>query len=232
MLRRLSDPKLRLRAKRDCENGLPDWETYADIPKNIVVSYCKVTKSIEGKTVEELSKTRGRDPTMTLFDILTENDGMASCIVFHQDEKNIRRIMQTNFTNFCTDGLATGKPHPRLYGTFPRVLGRYVRERNVLPLEEAVRKMTSLPAQRLGLQDRGIIAPGMVADIVIFNSTTVLDKSTYDNPTQFPDGIEHVIVSGKLVVENSNLTRERPGSVLLRSDESAERPHTTALLSN
>ena len=107
-----------------------------------------------------------------------------------------------------------GKPHPRAYGTYPRVLGRYVREKMVLTLEDAIRKMTSLPAQRMGIQNRGLLKEGMFADIVVFNPETVIDKATYVEPHQFPDGIEYVMVNGQMVVEKGKHTGVLPGRII------------------
>lgn len=114
---------------------------------------------------------------------------------------------------FCTDGIVLGKPHPRAYGSFPRVLGRYVRD-GVLELEEAVRKMTSLPAERFGLQGRGVLKTGAHADITIFNPETVIDTGTYEDPIRFPEGIEYVIVNGRVTVDRGVHTGERTGMVL------------------
>ena len=215
MLDRLRESTLREKAKRDCQFGTKDWETYANIPENIIISYCKITKNLEGKTLDVIAKERNADPILTIFDILNENEGIASCVVFQQDEEDMRFVLQTSFVNCCTDGLATGKPHPRLYGTYPRVLGRYARDLGILSLEEAIRKMTSLPAQRLQLRDRGLVRIGMAADLVAFDPSTVLDLSTYENPVQFPRGIQYVIVNGKMVVKDEVLTGELPGQILL-----------------
>ena len=123
---------------------------------------------------------------------------------------------------FGTDGAAIpnvptlGKFHPRFYGTYPRVLGKYVREENILTLEDAIRRMTSFPAQKLGLKDRGLLKEGNLADIVLFNPDTVIDKATFDDPHQFPEGIPHVIVNGIIVVENYKQLRKYPGKVMRR----------------
>ena len=134
------------------------------------------------------------------------------------DEADIERIMGSPWSMVASDGtvmaFGEGVPHPRSYGTFPRVLGHYVRERGVLSLEEAVRKMTSFPAQRVGLNERGVLRTGMIADLVIFDPETVLDRATYARPHQYPVGIETVIVNGRLVVNEGEMTAERPGRVL------------------
>jgi N-acyl-D-amino-acid deacylase len=138
------------------------------------------------------------------------------------DEKEIKRIMTSKFTMIGTDGwgvaptgvLGHGKPHPRFYGTYPRVLGKYVREEGLLTLEDAIRKMTSFPAQKLGLHTRGILRENMWADIVVLDPNEVIDRATYENPHQFPVGIKHVIVNGELVVEDEQQTEKLPGRIL------------------
>ncbi len=137
-----------------------------------------------------------------------------------QGEKDIRRIMTSRYQMIGTDGVgipnmpALGTFHPRFYGTYPRILGRYVREEKLLTSEDAIRRMTSFPAQRLGLRDRGILRENTWADIVIFDPEKVIDKATFENPHQFPEGIPHVIVNGVIVVENNKQNRKRPGKVL------------------
>jgi len=179
-----------------------------------MISYCRRTKEFEGMTLSEIAEMHGKLPTEELFDILVENDGVASCVLYQQSEENVKLIMKNSFSGFCSDGIATGRPHPRLYGTFPRVLGRYVRVERVLELEEAIRKMTSLPAQRLGIADRGVLQVGMFADVVIFDAEKVIDNATYENPFQFPTGIEYVIVNGQIVVKRAEHTGALPGAVI------------------
>jgi N-acyl-D-amino-acid deacylase len=136
--------------------------------------------------------------------------------------------MRHPYTAIASDGrltaLGDGHPHPRAYGTFPRVLGHYVRERGVLSLEEAVRKMTSLPADRMGLRDRGRIAEGMWADLVVFDPATVIDRATFEDPHQYPNGIHLVIVNGVVVVDESEFTAARPGRALRRPGSPASSP--------
>jgi N-acyl-D-aspartate/D-glutamate deacylase len=139
--------------------------------------------------------------------------------MYYMSEKDMRLALQDPFLSFDSDGTAVspefgGQPHPRYYGTFPRVLGRYVREQHVIGLEEAVRKMTSLPAQRMGIMDRGILRVGMWADVVVFDPEKVTDKATFDQPHQFPEGISHVIVNGATVIRNGEHTGAKPGKAL------------------
>ncbi|MFX0115527.1 MAG: amidohydrolase family protein, partial [Candidatus Hodarchaeota archaeon] len=158
----------------------------------------------------------------SLFDLLLEEDGTASMVEFCMQEEDIRRIMQHPLQMVGTDAgscsregaLSKGKPHPRHYGTYPKILGRYVREEQVLRLEEAIRKMTSMPAQKYGLLKRGILRPGMHADIVIFDPKTIIDKATYTNPHQFPAGIKYVIINGQIAVDNERNTGILAGQTL------------------
>ena len=177
---------------------------------------------LEGKTVSEIAQTKNMDPFALVFDLLTE-DPAISVVRFAMCEDDVCTVVRHPVSMIGTDGsavapygvLGKGKPHPRSYGTFPRVLGRYVREERILTLENAIRKMTSLPAQRLGLRDRGIIREGMYADITIFNPETIRDRATYQNPHQYPDGIEYVIVNGRIAVEKREHTGALAGRVIL-----------------
>ena len=148
-----------------------------------------------------------------------------SCVYFIMSEDDVKLAMRQPWIGVGSDGsalaiegpLRAGVPHPRNFGTFPRVLGKYVREEQVISLEEAIRKMTSLPAATLGLADRGSIAPGKWADLVIFDPATVADRATFEEPFQYPVGIDMVIVNGQVVLEDGQHTNERPGKVLRRS---------------
>jgi len=135
-------------------------------------------------------------------------------VTFMMSEENVREIMRHPYQMVCTDGLLGGRPHPRVYGSFPRVLGHYVRNEKVLNLAQAVRKMTSFPAQRLGLTRRGLLREGYYADVTVFNPDTVIDRATYAEPRQFPVGIEHVIVNGVPVVSAGQTTGKVAGRVL------------------
>ena len=158
------------------------------------------------------------------MDLLLEDEGQTWIVAFGMSEEDVQRVMRSPYMMVGSDGraisphgvLGKGKPHPRYYGTFPRILGRYVRELGVLTLEEAVRKMTSAPARRLGLWDRGLIRPGFKADITIFNPDTIIDKATFMEPHQYPEGIEYVIVNGTVVIDEGEHTGALPGRVLRR----------------
>lgn len=226
MLRRLRDPKEREKIRRDIEQGLPGWENFvADCGwENIYISSVATEKNkhLEGKNVAEIAKIKGKDELDAVCDLLLEEEGRVTIVLFMMDDEDIVRVMKSPLQMVATDAwavapygvLGAGKPHPRFYGTYPRVLGRYVREKKVLTLEEAVRKMTSFPAQKLGLRDRGLILEGMWADVVIFDPAKIIDKATYQNPHQYPEGIEYVIVNGKIVIERGEHTGVLPGKIL------------------
>jgi N-acyl-D-amino-acid deacylase len=170
-------------------------------------------KRFEGMTVQGIADSKGIDSIDAVLDLILEEDNAVTMASFSMSEDDVRTIMRSPFQMVCTDGIVLGRPHPRAYGSFPRVLGKYVRE-GVLRLEDAVRKMTSLPAQRLGLVDRGVLRPGMSADITIFGPEKVVDRATYENPIQYPEGVEFVINNGKIIVKKSVHTGIRAGKVL------------------
>jgi N-acyl-D-amino-acid deacylase len=148
-----------------------------------------------------------------------QRGGATTTAIYHfMDENDVRRIMRHPQTMIASDGRLIfpdeGQPHPRAYGTFPRVLGRYVRDAQVLTLEIAVRKMTTMPADRLGIRDRGRIAEGCYADLVVFNPATIIDRATYQTPHQYPAGVDYVVVNGAITVENGHMTRMRAGRLL------------------
>lgn len=180
-------------------------------------------RDLEGQTLHDWAVSRGLEPTPeTGADLVVEaiRRGGASAIYHVLEEDDVERIMRHPQTMIASDGRLVepgdGHPHPRWYGTFPRVLARYVRERGVITLEEAIHKMTALPAARLGLDDRGRIAEGLAADIVVFDPATVRDRATFEDPHQYPEGIEFVVVNGKVAVDGERFTGIRAGQVLRR----------------
>ncbi|MDK2870609.1 MAG: N-acyl-D-amino-acid deacylase [Pyrococcus sp.] len=195
-----------------------DWQNFVKQTgwENIVLVYSPSFPEFEGKNILEISKEWNKDPYDVVFDIIAKDGTSAEMIVFMMDEGDVERIIAHPYVMVGTDGLDTGVgfPHPRAYGTFPRVLGVYARDKKLMTIEEAVRKMTSFPAQRLGLKDRGVIKEGMWADIVIFDPKKIRDKATYQNSREKPEGIEYVIVNGVISIEEGELTRERGGKVL------------------
>jgi N-acyl-D-amino-acid deacylase len=187
-----------------------------------VVAGCQWDRSLEGKSIAQINKEKGRKSKLdaeleTVIEMMEK--GGAQMIYHKMHERDVERILRFPYSMVASDGgvrePGVGVPHPRSYGTNARVLGRYVRERNVLRLEEAVRKMTSLPAQRFRLVERGLIRPGMWADIVVFDEKTVADKATFDKPHAFSEGFHYVLVNGEVVIEGGKHTGARPGQILL-----------------
>jgi N-acyl-D-aspartate/D-glutamate deacylase len=166
--------------------------------------------------VADIAEREDKDPAEAAFEILLQENGRVGMILFSMDEEKMVLGLRHPLGTICTDGLLGGRPHPRVYGTFPRVLAKYVRERKDMPLEEAIRKMTSLPARRLGLKDRGVLAEGKAADIVVFNPVAIADRATYEDPRQYPLGIRQVIVNGVLTAEGGQHTGKLGGRVLKR----------------
>ncbi|MCK4262484.1 MAG: amidohydrolase family protein, partial [Dehalococcoidia bacterium] len=192
--------------------------------EGIVVGECPSRREFEGKSLASILKERSGSDDLCerFFDWLLEIRGNSTMVLFHMDEDDVKTVMSSPLSSIISDAWVTtpssgGKPHPRAYGTFPRVLGKYAREERVLTLEDAIRKMTSLPAGKLGLEKRGLIKEDFWADIVVFDPDTIADTATYAEPHQYPKGIEYVIVNGKVVVENGRLTGARPGRVLKRA---------------
>jgi N-acyl-D-amino-acid deacylase len=148
--------------------------------------------------------------------LLLEENHQVSMILFMMQEDDVQRLLVQPWLMHCTDGLMGGEPHPRTYGTYPRVLGHYVRDEGLTSLPDAIHKMTSLPAWRLGLRDRGVLRDGAFADITVFNPETVIDRSTFENPRQFPLGIEHVFVNGVHAVRGGLETGNLAGRALRR----------------
>jgi len=183
-------------------------------------------KGIEGKSLAEIAEIREVDPFTATIELLLEEQADVVIVFFGMAEEDVQTIIKNPYVMIGSDGwalspqgpLAGGVPHPRTYSTFPRVLRKYIREKNVLSLEEGIRKMTSFPAQRLRLQDRGLLREGMAGDIVIFDHETIQDNATFTKAHRFPSGISHVLVNGTQVIENGRHTGATPGKVLRNQD--------------
>lgn len=219
-LARLRDPATRARLKAAAVTNILENRGGGD-PKNIVMAACGFDPSLAGKSLAQITRERGLEPTpenAAETALYIQEKGGCSAIYHAIGEDDLVRILRYPFTMVASDGGITvygqAVPHPRSYGTFARVLGRYVRELKVLTLEDAVRRMTAVPAARLGLADRGLLRPGMRADVALFDPAVVADKATFANPHQYAVGVRHVLVNGRPVLRDGNMTAERPGRVL------------------
>jgi N-acyl-D-aspartate/D-glutamate deacylase len=234
LLDRLRDPNERARIKREIQSGLPGWYNHylaigGDWSRMLIsAKLSPKNRRFEGQTMDKVLAERvgGRSPTPEpldeFLDFLVEEQGSVGTIYAHHTEADMNLALRQPWCSIGSDGsalaidgpLRRGHPHPRSFGTFPRVLGVYVRERHLLSLEDAVRKMTSLNAAKIGLRDRGLIRPGQYADLTLFDPDRVIDRSTYLDPFQYSEGIAHVIVNGQLALTAGRPTDARPGRVL------------------
>ncbi len=228
ILERLKDPEIREKIKTDIFADQNKWESWIKAVgfEHVYISFLKNKnwKDVEGKNISEITKIKGKiDEWETYFKLLIDEKTDIPITIESIHEEDIRRIMKGRYHMVGTDANAFKHLpgfkifHPRTYGTYPKILGKYVRDEGLLTMEEAIRKMTSFPAQRLGLRDRGLIREGYWADIVIFDPMTVRDNATFEDPHQFPSGIIDVIVNGVLVVENEKQKRKYPGKILKRT---------------
>jgi N-acyl-D-amino-acid deacylase len=218
LLERLQDTELRVRMMHDIEHGIPGWDNFVDFAglDQIFVTSVKTeaNRHLVGMSLKQIGETRGNNPYDAAFDLLVEEQNAVGMVDFYGTEEHVIRFLTRPEQNVCTDGLLGGKPHPRVFGSFPRVLGKYVREQKALTLEDAVRKMTSKPAEVFGFERRGVLKAGNFADIVVFNPDTIIDKGTFEQPVQFPEGIEHVLVNGHAVLSMGRHGRQLDGKVL------------------
>ena len=219
---RLADPATRARAREDFlkeHEGM--WPGHAS--EILITSVINPTlKKYEGKTIADIAQVESKDPVDVIMDIVTADKGNTSRVTFSMSEDDVRAALRHPLVSLCTDSGAMAedgvfsqeKSHPRAWGSAPRILGTYVREEKLLTLEEAIRKMTSLPAARMHLRDRGLLRPGMLADLVAFDADRVRERSTYADPNHYSEGIPYVAVNGALVVDEGRITGARPGRVL------------------
>ncbi len=227
MIERLKDPAMRARMRQDMLTKNADWENeWQEIPgpESILIAVVANPRllPLQGKTLAQIAKERGKDPIETLMDILVEDEAFTYNAVFGMSEPDVTLALQQPWTSVDNDSQGTapdgvlGKehPHPRAYGTFPRVLRKYVREEHKLTLEDAIRKFTALPAQRMRLADRGVLKQGMWADVVVFDPDTIRDVATFENPNQLSIGMQYVLVNGVPVIADGKMTNALPGQVL------------------
>jgi len=235
MLERLKDPGTRKKLKEDIERGIAGWYNhYTAVGRDWSRMLISGDDHYQGMTMDAViaQKSKGIDPAPdpldVLFDLLIECEGSVGTVYAHHDEADMNLALRQPWCSIGSDGsalaitgpLRRGNPHPRNFGTFPRVLGLYVRERQVLELEDAVRKMTSLNAAKLGIHDRGLLRPGFFADITIFDPRRIIDHATYTEPFQYNEGIEYVLVNGQVVLDGDKHTGARPGRILRRTSTS------------
>jgi N-acyl-D-amino-acid deacylase len=226
MVERLKVPATRARARAEIETKLDGWENLLKAATFDGIQIASVPRefdqSIIGKRISQIAAERKADPWEVYFQLLIDSGGRIGALYHMMSEDDVKAGLRWNRVTIGTDSaalrtqgvLAQGSPHPRSYGTFPRVLGKYVRDDKLFPLEQAVYRMTALAAAQMGIRDRGQIKEGLFADLVVFNAERVGDNATYERPHQYPTGIEHVIVNGVPVLDRSGLTGARPGRPL------------------
>ena len=223
MLERMRDPELANRAKRDVEQGgWHNWINFRWDDTLLTKVSTTANQAYVGETIAEIAARRGEESIDTVFNLLVEENGQFHMAPVVKSREDIDYVVKHPLCKLSSDGEAlapygplAGCDHARSYGTYPRLLGRFVRERGVLPLEEAVRKMTSAPAARLGLKDRGLLREGLAADICVFDPNAVIDRADWKNPEAYPLGIEWVVVNGQVVIQNGEHTGALPGRVLV-----------------
>ena len=227
MLTRLRDPLTRQRLKKEISEEQTTWENIylgSGGPEGVLIGSVvnRELEPLQGKRMSEIAAQQKKDPLDAVFDLILADNGQTGAIYFMMSEADMRAAMQAPFVSFCTDSgsratdgpLAGSKSHPRGWGSYPRILGRYVRDERLLSLETAIHKMTGAPAARVGLRDRGLIREGMFADIVAFDPGKVMDRATFETPNQYPVGIEYVLVNGKISVDKGQRTAALAGRVL------------------
>lgn len=220
LVERLGNPADREKMKEDIINGIEGWDNFIDFAgfEGIFVTSVK-TKANEdciGKNLLEIAELRGKDKFDAVFDLLKEEENAVGMYDYYGKDEHVVTFMTREESNVCTDGLLGGKPHPRVYGAFPRVIGKFAREMKAMSLEEAIYKMTNKPAVTFRIEDRGLLKEGYFADIVIFDENTVIDKGTFVDPIQHPEGIDYVIIKGEVVLEKGISKKEVLAGKVLR----------------
>ena len=225
MLARLRDPQTRQRLKKEISQDQTEWENIylgSGGPSGVLIGSVvnRELEPLQGKRISEIEPKK--DPLDVVFDFILADHGQTGAIYFMMSEEDMRAAMKSPYVSFCTDSgaratdgpLAGSKSHPRGWGSYPRILGRYVRDERLLTIEAAIHKMTGAPAARVGLRDRGLIKEGMFADITIFDPATVIDRATFESPNQYPAGMEYLLVNGKISVDKGRNTAVLAGRVL------------------
>ncbi len=220
LMERLQNTDAREKMKQDIREGIPGWDNFVEFAgtDKIFITSVKTEKNKEviGLSLDELGKKRNIEALDAALDLLLEEENAVGMVDFYGLEEHIIQIMQREEMNVCTDGLLSGKPHPRVYGSFPRILGKYVREEKIFRLEAAVEKMTGKAAAAMGIKERGLLRENFFADIVVWDAETIKDKGTFEDPAQRPEGIRYVLVNGVIVIDNSEYMGNRCGRVIRR----------------
>jgi dihydroorotase/N-acyl-D-amino-acid deacylase len=237
LLARLKDPQARTRIRGDMMSTAGGWDNeWQEIPGPEAVTICVVQntelRDLQGKTLAQIAALWHEDPIDALMDLLVKDHAYTYAAVFGMSEPDVALALKQPWTSVDNDSQGTAPtgllglehPHPRAYGTFPRILRKYVREKRLLTLEDAIRKFTALPAGRMRLADRGVLKQGMWADLVVFNPETVADRATFENPNQLSVGMDYVLVNGVPVIEQGRATGARPGKILRGPGYTASRP--------
>ncbi|MGB6392187.1 MAG: amidohydrolase family protein, partial [Candidatus Acidiferrales bacterium] len=227
LIERLKDPATRARIREDMQTPTKAWDNeWQEIPGSeaILVSSTNnpTLRPLQGKRLSEIAKMWNEDPIDALCDLLIKDDAETSVSVFGMDEPDVELALKQPWVSIDNDSEGTSPegllgqdhPHPRAYGTFPRILAKYVREEKLLTLADAIRKFSALPAQRMRITDRGVLKKGLWADVVVFDPGKVHDVATYDNPNQLSVGMDYVLVNGQLVIDDGKMTGALPGKVL------------------
>ncbi len=227
LIERLKDPATRARIRREMESTSGNWNNeWQEVPGPESILLCAVQNPkllpLQGKTIAQIAKLWGKDPIDTAFDLLIEDRGFTEVAMTAMSEPDVTLALEQPWVSICNDSQGTapdgllGKehPHPRAYGTFPRILRKYVREEKKLTLEDAIRKFSGLPAARLRLADRGVLKAGMWADVVVFDPATIRDRATFEEPNQLSEGMRFVLVNGVPVIDEGRMTNALPGKVL------------------
>jgi N-acyl-D-aspartate/D-glutamate deacylase len=227
LFKRLRDPATREKIKAEVQTPANAWENlYLDAggPEHILLVEFKSEKlkPLTGKTLAEVARMRGKAPIDTLMDLIAEDESRIGTLYFIMSEENVKKELAKPWISFCSDEASQApegvflksNPHPRAYGNFARVLGKYVRDEKVIPMKEAIRRLSGLPATNLGLDHRGLLQEGMFADVVVFDPMTIADRATYEKPHQYAVGMKHVFVNGVQVLKDGEHTGAKPGRAL------------------
>ncbi|MBA7641846.1 hypothetical protein ES703_49531 [subsurface metagenome] len=224
---RLKDPRIRRRLSKEMTTPTDEWESLymlAGSPENVLLVGFKNErlKHLTGKTLGQVAKMRGKSPTETIIDLVIEDDSRVGTVYFLMSEENVKRQIKLPWVSFCSDAgslapegvFIKSNPHPRAYGSFARLLGKYVRQEKVITLAEAIRRLTWLPADNLKLDRRGRLAKGYYADVVVFDPETIIDHATFEKPHRYATGMLHVFVNGTQVLKDGEHTGAKPGRVV------------------